>query len=110
MRRDSSAAIAAWPAESQSRARQINFAHYALPNPGAILRARDSGDFAHEFVAESALKIVIATKNFDVSVADPRKANTDKGPARPYAGARLLNQFDSISMCGCCEHRKNIGA
>ena len=83
VRRNAAPAISAWVTESQSGARQINFAGDAAADPGAILRARDADDFAHEFVAERAMKIVVAAQNFDVGVADSREADADEGPARP---------------------------
>src|ERR1700674_489048 len=81
VRRDSPAAIAAFLAEAQTRTRQINFADDAPPDPGTIFRARDADDFAHKFVSERAVKIVIAAQNFDVGVADSSEANAHEGPA-----------------------------
>ena len=110
VRRDSAAAIAAWLAEPQARARQIDFADDAPPDPAAILRARDADDFAHKFVAERAVKIVIAAQNFDVGVADSREANAHEGPAWPQSRQRFLNDGNVISVCDGGEHRENIGA
>ena len=89
-------AIAAWLAEPSARARQINFADDATPDPGAVLRARDADDFAHKFVAERAVKIVIAAQNFDVGIADSREANAHESPARPQSWQRFLNDPDAI--------------
>jgi hypothetical protein len=80
VRGDSSAAVAAWVAETQARAGQINFADYAAADPGAIFRGGYADDFAHEFVAQRALKIVVAAQDFDVRVADSRKAHADQCP------------------------------
>ena len=98
MRRYPPAAIAAWPAEAQAGARQIDFADDAPPDPAAILRACHAHDFAHKFVAQRAVEIVIAAQDFDVGVADSREANAHERPARLQSGQRLLNDRDAISM------------
>jgi hypothetical protein len=99
VRRDSTAAIAAWLAESEAGARQIDFADDAAADPVAILRACDACDFAYKFVAERALEIVIAAKDFDVGVADSREADADESPARPQSGQRLLNDGNMFPAC-----------
>jgi hypothetical protein len=96
VRRDSTAAIAAWLAEAQAFARQIDFSDDAAADPGAILRACYADDIAHKFVAERAVKIVIAAQNFDVGVADSREANADEGPARLQSGERFLKNGNAI--------------
>ena len=60
----------------------------APPHPAAILRACDTDDFAHEFVAERAVKIMIAAQDFDVGIADSREANTHHLYGQMETGSR----------------------
>ena len=56
----------------------------------AGLRARDADDITHKFVAERAVKIMIAAQNFDVGIADSGETNAHEGPARPHPWDGLL--------------------
>jgi hypothetical protein len=98
VRGDPAPTIIALLADPQARARQIDFADDAPPNPAAILRACDADDFAHKFVAERAVKIVIAAQNFDVGVADARETNAHERPAWPQSWQRFLNNDYAISV------------
>ena len=110
VRRNSAAAIAARVAEAKAGARKLISPTTRRPIQALILCARDANDFAHEFVAERAVKIVIAAQNFDVGVADSRQAHTDQGPAGPQSRQRFFNHCDTILLCDGGKHRKNIGA
>jgi hypothetical protein len=110
VRRDSPPAIAARLAEAEPRTRQIDFADNAAANPSAILGACDALDFAHKFVAERALKIVVAAQNFDVGIADSREADANEGPARFQARQGFLDDNDAIPARDGGKHDKTIGA
>ena len=110
VRWDSAAATSARIAEAQADARQINFANDPTSDPASILRARDADDIAHKFVAERAVKIVIAAQDFDVGIADSSEANAHEGPARPQSRQWFLFDDNAISARSCGKHRGNIGA
>ncbi len=90
MRRDSSTAITASFGESKPRAGQIDFSHDAPPDPAAILRATDAHYFAHEFVPERAVKIVIPAQDFHVGIANSRPGAHAPAPIRAAIAARLF--------------------
>jgi hypothetical protein len=94
----------------QAGARNIDFTDNAPPHPVFIACASNPHDITHEFVAERAVKIVIAAQDFNIGIADSRQANADQRPPGPQARARLLHQRKVISTCDGGEHSKGIGA
>jgi len=65
-------------------ARDVDFAHYAFPNPAVSRSFGNSGDFddfADKFMARRAAKAVVTTKNFDVGIAYPGETHSDLRPA-----------------------------
>ena len=70
--------------------------------------ARDADDFADEFVAEHAMKIVVAAEDFDVGVADSGEAHADESPAGAKARQRFLNDGDAASVGDGGKHPANI--
>src|SRR6266700_3252224 len=110
MRRDSAAAIAAHFLEAQASAGEIDLSDDAPPNPTLILCAGYAHHFSHEFMAERAVKIVIAAQDFNIGVTDSRQAHADQRPAAPQSRLRLLNECKIISTRVGGEHPKSIGA
>ena len=96
--------------EREPGACQVNFSDHTPPYPAPILRACDAYYFAHEFVAERSVEIVIPAQNFDVRIAYPREAQANERPAGSQPWQRFLNHSDAISACDRGKHRKNIGA
>ena len=90
MRGNSPAAVAAHllppvMTKSQASARNIDFTDNAPPHPVLIACSGDPHDITHEFMAERAVKIVIAAQDFNIGIADTRQANADQGPAGPQS-------------------------
>jgi hypothetical protein len=69
-----------------SWARNIDFARNAFAEP-ALPRCRGNAghldDFANEFMARYAAKLMIAAENFHVGITNPRQTHANEGPARP---------------------------
>jgi hypothetical protein len=115
MRRNSTAAISAhlllpMMTKPQASAGKIDFANDAPPYPVLVTCAGDPHNVAHEFMAERAVKIVIAAQDFDIGIADSRQANPDQCPPGPQSRPRLLHQRKMIPACDGGEHSKGIGA
>src|ERR1700682_933220 len=109
MRRNSAAAIAAhFPltnlAETQAGTRKIDFSDDAPPDPALVSCAGNAYHFPYEFMAECAVKIVIAAQDFNIRIANSRQAHTDQRPAGPQPRLRLLHQRKMISTCDGGEH------
>jgi hypothetical protein len=115
MRRNSVAAVAAHLSPSmmtkpQASAGNVDFTDNAPPHPVLIPCAGDLHDVANEFVAERAMKIVIAAQDFNIGIANSRQAHTDQRPPGPPSRWRFLHQRKTISTCDGGEHLKGIGA
>ncbi len=91
-------------AKPQASAREIDFSDDAPPDPVLVFCAGNARDIAHEFVAKSAFKIVIAAQDFNIRIADSRQANAHQRPARPQSRLRLLHQRKMISAFDGGEH------
>ena len=94
----------------QASAREIDFPNHAPPHPVLIPCARDLHDVTHEFMPESAVKIVIAAQDFNIGIADSRQANMDQCPPGPQSRLWLLHQRKMISTFDGGEHSEGIGA
>src|SRR5215469_4254021 len=92
-----SAELASW-CVPVGAARDIDLARHALFQP---FLARPSvytlnlGDFSHELMPGSPVKVVVTAKNLEVGVADPRHSHAHEGPATPQSRLWLPSPLQS---------------
>jgi hypothetical protein len=82
--------------------RNVDFPGDTFADPAFPGCAGDSGDLQNlsdEFMAGDAKKMMVAAKDFDVSVADARQVNANERPAVAQSGQRPTNfaQFSFLN-------------
>ena len=80
--------------KTEITAADIDLTDHALAQPAFLLgrRACHFHHHADEFVAGYALKVVVASEDFDVRIADAGQANADQRPAAAQRWYRLASQ------------------
>jgi hypothetical protein len=89
-------AEAADGAIAKRRTRNVDYASDARSNPLSLLRngnSSDVSDFSNKLMTWRSAKPVVPTEDFDVGVADARKAHFDQRPASAQFWNRLLHSF-----------------
>jgi hypothetical protein len=79
------AKIANWPMAIR-RAGNIDFADHAAAHPARSLARRNAAhlsDLSDKFMPQRAAKIMIATQNLNVGIANSSQPHADKRPPRP---------------------------
>src|SRR5215471_10797073 len=96
MRLQATLAKVAYGTIAKRRAGNIDLAGDARSDPRSFLRrcnSCDVSDFSNKLMTRSSPKTVVPAKDFDVGIADARKAHFDQRPTLPQSRRRLLHGF-----------------
>src|SRR4029077_19309264 len=90
-----------------SRTSHIDLAYDATTDPASSLPRRNTPNFHHfatKFVPRGAAKIVIAAKNLDIGIANPRQPHAHQRPPRPQFRQELFFRYELLLVDSESEH------